>query len=246
MKKNYTLTFCAIFLFAFGMLCEAQVRIIRVNPSTNTVVLQNFGSSNEPIGGLWFCNFPAYGQVSGMTSTSNLGPGAQVTITSSVNFAEGDGEFGLYTSSAFSSPAAMIDYMQWGSAGHGREGVAQSAGVWTAGTFINVAPPFEFIGSGNDFGVNFWQTSLSINDAELGAGFALSPNPASDYLNATFKSNLSEGQIDIYDISGKLIYQKSISNTNSERIDISNWNQGIYLITVNTNESSQTKRFVKQ
>ena len=248
MKNNYTLkTLLSIILvFAFYTQIDAQIRIVRLDPATNTVALKNFGSTTEPIGSLWFCNFPDYALVSSMTSTANLAAGASVTFTSTINFDVADGEFGLYTVSSFSNPTFMIDYMQWGTAGHTREGVANSAGVWTTGTFITVAPPYEFNGNGTNFGVNFWQTSLSINDIELNNEFTVSPNPTNSDLNLRFNSTISEGNINIHDISGKLIYSRKVGNTNSETINASEWMQGIYLVTISTNSKTQTKRFVKQ
>ena len=248
MKNNYTLktVLSIIMVFAFYTQMDAQIRIVRLNPATNTVALKNFGSTTEPIGTLWFCNFPAYAQVSGMTATANLNAGESVTFTSSINFDVVDGEFGLYTGSNFSNPAFMIDYMQWGEAGHQREGVANSAGVWSSGTFISVTPPYEFNGNGNNFGVNFWQTSLGVDDVELNNEFTLSPNPTNSDLNLRFNSTISDATIDIHDISGKLIYSRKITNTDSETINASEWMQGIYLVTINTYAETQTKRFVKQ
>lgn len=248
MKNNYTFkTLLSLFLVcALYTQIDAQIRIVRLDPVTNTVALKNFGTTTEPIGSLWFCNFPDYALVSGMTSTANLNAGESVTFTSTINFNVADGEFGLYVASGFSNPAFMIDYMQWGEAGHQREGVANSAGVWTSGTFVSVTPPYEFNGDGNDFGVNFWQTSLGIDDVELNKEFTLSPNPTNSDINLRFNSTVSNGTIDIHDVSGKLIYSRKIDNTNLETINASEWMQGIYLVTISTNTKTQTKRFVKQ
>ena len=46
----------------------------------------------------------------------------------------------------------MHDFVQWGSAGNGRESVAVGKGIWTAGDFISTAPEghsVEFDGAGN-------------------------------------------------------------------------------------------------
>ncbi len=63
MKKNYLLKITALLalaLFCFSSL-NAQVRISKLDPNTNSVALKNFGASAVDISGYWFCNFPAYG-----------------------------------------------------------------------------------------------------------------------------------------------------------------------------------------
>ncbi|MCB0400155.1 MAG: T9SS type A sorting domain-containing protein [Winogradskyella sp.] len=247
MKRNYTLKILATAVFAivFTLSVSAQVRILRLDPATNSVTLKNFGGSNEPISGLWLCNFPAYGQVSSMTAVTSLDPGEEVSFGSSVNFAPADGEFGLYTSASFASSAAMIDYMQWGSAGHQRESVAVAAGVWDVGTFINVAPPFEYTGDGSENGVAFWST-LGVNEFEQGNSLRLYPNPSNSILNIEFNSAITEGAIEIFDILGKQVFIQSIVSNNLAQIDVADWETGLYIVKISSESGEETKRFVKQ
>ena len=49
------------------------------------------------------------------------------------------GDIGLYVGqdlSIFSNPEFIRDYLQWGAAGQNREDVADDAGLWTAGTYV--------------------------------------------------------------------------------------------------------------
>ncbi len=57
------------------------------------------------------------------------------------------------------------------------------------------------------------------------------PNPASDFLEIF---NADGAKLSIYDISGKQIFRKNSIN-NLEKIDISNINSGIYVITIEIN-----------
>ena len=117
-----------IFLGIFSL--NAQIRIKMVDPSDNTVVLRNYGGSTIDVSSYWFCNWPSYAQISGMSVNSgstNLASGEEVNITSSINFGVSDAEFGLYTTNASSFANDMIDYLQWGSFGHQRESVANTA-----------------------------------------------------------------------------------------------------------------------
>lgn len=247
MKTNYTLKAAIIMViatFCFSNL-TAQVRILKLDPATNSVTLKNFGSSNVPISGYWFCNFPSYAQVSNMTAVASLDPGEEVDIASSVNFATGNGEFGLYTSSSFSSSAAMIDYVQWGSSGHQRENVASAAGLWTTGTFISVAPPYEYTGDGTQNGVANWST-LGVDDFEQGSSLRLYPNPSSTVLNIEFKTVIAEGTLEVFDLLGKQVFSQSIASNTISQIDVTNWESGLYLIKMSSENGEETKRFVKQ
>ena len=247
MKKNYTLRvlITAVLVMVFTINISAQVRISKLDPNTNSVALKNFGASAVDISGYWFCNFPAYGQVSSMTATTMLNPGEEVYIASSINFAVADGEFGLYNTNSFGSSSAMIDYMQWGSAGHQRESIAVSAGVWDAGTFINVAPPFEYTGDGSENGVAFWST-LGIDDFEQGSSLKLYPNPSNSILNIEFNSAVTEGAIEIFDILGKQVFKQSITSDNLTQIDVADWKTGLYIVKISSESGEETKRFVKQ
>lgn len=221
-----------------------SVRISKLDPNTNSVALKNFGSSTVNISGYWFCNFPAYGQVSSMTSTVMLNPGEEINIASSVNFAVADGEFGLYNTNSFGSDTAMEDYIQWGNAGHQRESVAVTKGIWDSGTFINVAPPFEYTGNGSQDGVAYWST-LGIEDFEQVENITLYPNPSNSILNVHVQNTSSNGTIEVYNILGeKVISQELLSE--ATKIDVSGWNSGVYLVKISSENGEETKRFVKQ
>jgi hypothetical protein len=250
MKTNYTLKaalMLVVLTLSFTSLtAQENVRILRVDPSTNSVTLKNFGDATAPVSTYWFCNFPNYAQVSGMTTVTTLAPNEEVNIGSTINFAVADGEFGLYSTNAngFGSSAAMIDYMQWGTAGHQRESVAVGAGVWDAGTFVNVAPPYEYTGDGTQNGVANWST-LGVNDFEEFSNLNLYPNPTNSILNIEIKNELSNGTVEVYDMLGKQIFKLTITSNNVSKIDVSNWNNGLYLVKISSDESIETKRFVK-
>lgn len=233
-----------VILCALVPITNAQIRIKMVDPSNNTVILRNYGGSTVDVSSYWFCNFPAYAQISAMTINSgstNLAVGEEVNITSSINFGTSDAEFGLYTTNASSFANDMIDYLQWGSAGHQRESVANTAGIWVSGTFISASPPFEYTGTGSENGVANWSTVLSIDGIST-RSFSIYPNPTSSSLSFKFPKTLDKGALNIYNVLGKTVLYKELSFNNSLEIDVSSFSQGLYLIKIN----NQTKRFIKQ
>lgn len=252
MKNTNTfqkIAFIVLFLVGTTIL-PAQSRMVKVNPATNEVTVKNFSMSmNEDVSGWFLCIFPNYPQLSTLTGANlDLAPGTSVTFTSSINISDtGDGEVALYhTGGNFNNPANMADYMQWGSSPHAREDEAVTAGLWTAGTFINVPAPFNYLGNGSQNGVAFWETSLGLDDPGLNSQILVFPNPSANTVNVNFGRTISSGKMFIADIQGRLILSRSITNSDSEDIDVRQWSQGLYFISMQTSEGAITKRFLKK
>ncbi len=73
--------------------------------------------------------------------------------------------------------------------------------------------------------------------------FKVYPNPAFNTLNIDI--NINEiNNISIYSLDGKLV--KKLPNNTSKTIDISNLNDGLYLIQINTNENVYSTKFMKK
>jgi hypothetical protein len=251
MKTNYS--FKAIIMLAVVTLCftnlnaQANVRISKVDPATNSVTLKNYGDATATISGYWFCVVPAYSQVSGMTSVTTLAPDEEVDIASSVNLVASSGEFGLYSASGFSNSNNMLDFLQWGtgSSGSSRESVAVAAGLWVADTFITVSPPYEYSGDGTQNGVANWST-LGVDNFEQGSSLRLYPNPSNTVLNIELKTLISEGTLEVFDVLGKQVFAQSLTSNSVSKIDVSNWDSGLYLIKMSSENGEETQRFIRQ
>ena len=51
--------------------------------------------------------------------------------------------------------------------------------------------------------------------------------------------------LEVYDVLGKQIYIDQLTSDDTS-IDVTNWRSGIYLIKLSSDQSTQTKRFIKQ
>ena len=88
---------------------------------------------------------------------------------------------------------------------------------------------FAFEGSTLDLG------NISTNE------FSIYPNPTVNYL---FINGLNEYEnVTIYDMTGQLIYNAKVSNN---QIDVRNFQNGIYILIIETEKGIITKKFVKQ
>jgi len=251
MKKKYNLTFSLSLFFAllFNLHTTAQVRIVEVDPATERVKLHNYGTTTVNIANYWFCSQIVYGQLSGMSVISgslNLAAGADVELTSSVSL-DAAADLGLYNTNSFGSTTAMQDFTQWGgsfSFPSGRENVAVAKGIWTAGTFINLPAPYEYIGDGAQNGSPFWDSLLSVEDNKLDQ-FRIIHNPSSTKLLLSLPKQSETYVLDVFDVLGKKLLSKVLSSE-SPAINVSKWNNGMYLIRLSTENEAQTKRFIKQ
>jgi Zn-dependent metalloprotease len=73
---------------------------------------------------------------------------------------------------------------------------------------------------------------------------SLYPNPTKGILNYTISNNVALTAITINDILGKQIYKSG--NTINNSIDVSNLSSGVYFVTFKSDNSSVTKKFIKE
>jgi beta-glucanase (GH16 family) len=71
------------------------------------------------------------------------------------------------------------------------------------------------------------------------------PNPATDKLNLKISENQIGSQVTIYSILGQEL-NSYILSTEETILDVSNYQNGIYLLKINTNSGIQTYKFIKE
>jgi hypothetical protein len=72
---------------------------------------------------------------------------------------------------------------------------------------------------------------------------SLFPNPATDIINVRMKDDITNGEITIYDINGKLIMLQKISG--STTLDVSSFSPGIYMVQLRAdNLTSQIEKLI--
>jgi hypothetical protein len=93
-------------------------------------------------------------------------PGS-ILVLSGHSYDSLDDELGLYAVPSYNNPDNILDYVEWGSSGHQRSTVAQSAGIWTLGDFVMVESgdgSIEFDGFGNS--ATDWEYSIGNTQGE--------------------------------------------------------------------------------
>jgi hypothetical protein len=108
-----------------------------------------------------------------------------------------------------------------------------------AGTDIG----YEFMGTSPDMGCYEFDMPTSTNELNLEDGLAY-PNPASDVLNIQNIDNAKN--IEIFDITGKVVLQQKVSKTLSTELNISQLRKGTYFLRViSSDNQSRVQRFIK-
>ncbi len=124
--------------FAVG---GGELVVSEVDPINNVIEIYNGTGTSVDLSGYWFCSRISYEALnaSSLISGSLVVPdkGYVVLQLSSLNLDSVSADLGLYSTNSFASAAAMVDFVQWGAGGLGRESVAVSKGIWTAGDFVS-------------------------------------------------------------------------------------------------------------
>ena len=74
-------------------------------------------------------------------------------------------------------------------------------------------------------------------------GFSAYPNPATSELSVSSEDMINSMRI--YSITGKLVSNQKV-NANQAQVDVSSFQPGIYMISIETEEEVMTKKFIKQ
>ena len=121
---------------------------------------------------------------------------------------------------------------------------APTTGCWAVSdNFVTV----NRIEQGNNFTNNGNGVGQNMN-ADVST-LLLSPNPATNFIKINYISNTeNDGQIQIIDLSGKVIFKQEnnfVVGQNTLQVSIENWQNGLYLLTVQNGKEIFHEKFVK-
>jgi len=81
-----------------------------------------------------------------------------------------------------------------------------------------------------------------VDTETLNNATSIYPNPVSDVLTVSHNSRISG--ISVFDVTGRMMYNAEVSNLNTTTVDVSRFNEGVYILQVVTNEGIANKKFV--
>ena len=111
----------------------------------------------------------------------------------------------------------------------------------------------------NGFGVNYAMNNVSkitfgntdistgVNEEALASTVAVYPNPTSGVITLNINDNAGKKAIvTVYSITGSLVSSNTYQgNVENEKIDLSSYGNGIYFMTINSDNKVITKKIVK-
>lgn len=89
--------------------------------------------------------------------------------------------------------------------------------------------------TGNTVGINKLNKNIQIT---------IFPNPAIEKLNLSIPFDFIDGTVTIFNLTGKKVFQSQIANLNTQ-IDVSLYQNGVYLIRLNKDSLMQYHKFIK-
>ena len=92
--------------------------------------------------------------------------------------------------------------------------------------------------------LEFQDLTSSINSPYSQNEISIWPNPANSYVNINISGQNSNNDISVLDSKGLLVFKKTVSSNNVQ-LNISNFQQGLYFIRVNTGSNRIIKKLVK-
>ena len=95
---------------------------------------------------------------------------------------------------------------------------------------------------------SLYESTLGTLEVDLN-DFKIFPNPASDVVEIHFSKGIDDLSLSVYNTLGEEMFKTDMisANLNSElfTVDLSNFSQGVYLFSFNTNTTSKTYKVVK-
>lgn len=86
---------------------------------------------------------------------------------------------------------------------------------------------------------------LNVEESAFAKAYTVSPNPANSIFQVQFPEGNSQATVIVYDLLGKRVLIKEITNTNNA-IDVHTLTSGVYIVQIQDSERSTTQKLIKQ
>lgn len=90
-----------------------------------------------------------------------------------------------------------------------------------------------------------FEENLSVDDDALAANVKLYPNPTNGDLNINFARSLGSVDLNIVNVNGQIVMNKSLEAFGSSSIDTSKLANGVYFAQISSDEGSTAIKFIK-
>ncbi|MFC7446235.1 MULTISPECIES: T9SS type A sorting domain-containing protein [Mesoflavibacter] len=114
-------------------------------------------------------------------------------------------------------------------------------------TVIIIPPGSSFDEYSSNTGGNPTCPTLGVEGFNL-LEFSMYPNPTTNYVNLSFSNASKNIDIAVYDVLGKQVFSKQKAELidSSFTLDVSNYNNGLYFVKINSEGKTITKKLIKK
>ena len=236
---------------------QLRLKVIGVNQTIlgitgDLVVLHNAGSTTVDTRGYRLCSKFNYATISDAMNPQpflqtdlilDAGQDVFLNVAGFLTLDTTGADLGLYTPTGdFTDTTAMLDFVQWKTAGNGRESVAVSKGIWGTGDYVNEYQPYTY---GGDYtraqhGVIYWTGTgviapNAIPEEQEETGIKVYPTIIDQEftINVGDKTlkEVSDLSFELYNITGKLVSVTTV-NRRTTTITRPGVESGLYIYTV--------------
>jgi len=278
MKKLITTTLLIMFVTSLSMGQDVRINevgtTVDVNGETKWIEFKNVSNSEVDLSNYPVCIEPSYPTIGSFTvlagNDDHTIPPDGFLVVAWDQLGTSEGELGLYQEgtsgfSGFGNAENIIDYMQYGADGSGRDDVADQAGIWIEDDFapaVEMEQTFSFFEDSNDDPVDNWKagsptpgepneeaTSTSVDDVNTVADkfeiIGNFPNPFNP--STTIQFNLPSAasvQLQVYNVIGSEVMtidagRFSAGTGNQIQVNAQNLASGTYIYRLTARTSNQ-------
>jgi len=88
------------------------------------------------------------------------------------------------------------------------------------------------------------ETLLTVADNNLDSAFSVFPNPSNGEININITSGLGEGQVQIIDLNGRVVFSQDMLLEGTLNVNASGLSQGVYVVQVSNATVSDTAKLI--
>lgn len=88
------------------------------------------------------------------------------------------------------------------------------------------------------------ESSLATNEIKGKDLATISPNPSNGIINLDFEKSVTTGKITVTDLAGRSVYVNKLNSSKSQQINLTNLTNGVYIISIETNGQTFTKKLI--
>ena len=104
---------------------------------------------------------------------------------------------------------------------------------------------YNQVGKNNIARIQNSSLPLSINNVRHNT-FTIFPNPSTGIFNIQTENSISNANITVADLNGRIVHETKAENLESKSLDLSNLQNGIYILNVSNGDFNYFQKIIKQ